>query len=130
MRRLTESRGLAWFQSSSFARRGFCRECGSSLFWDAPKRDTISVTAGSLKKERSGGDEVAVHNQGTGEKEEVEVAERLGRRLQEEGVSASLGVAVYAGDLEDLFLRADQALYRAKALGKGRVVLASPQGRR
>ena len=58
------------------------------------------------------------------------MAERLGRRLQEGGASASLGVAVYAGDLEDLFLRADQALYRAKALGKGRVVLASPQGRR
>ena len=79
---------------------------------------------------RWGGDEFAVLLLGTGEKEAVEVAERLGRRLQEGGVSASLGVAVYAGDLEDLFLRADQALYRAKALGKGRVVLASPQGRR
>ncbi|BCP65902.1 hypothetical protein TthHB5008_08100 [Thermus thermophilus] len=79
---------------------------------------------------RWGGDEFAVLLPGTGEKEAVEVAERLGRRLQEEGVSASLGVAVYAGDLEDLFLRADQALYRAKALGKGRVVLAPPQGRR
>lgn len=79
---------------------------------------------------RWGGDEFAVLLPGTGEKEAVEVAERLGRRLREEGVSASLGVAVYAGDLEDLFLRADQALYRAKALGKGRVVLAPPQGRR
>jgi hypothetical protein len=43
-----EQRGLAWFQSSSFARRGFCRECGSSLFWDTPERPTISITAGSL----------------------------------------------------------------------------------
>jgi hypothetical protein len=31
---LTESRGLAWFASSSFARRGYCREFGSSLFWE------------------------------------------------------------------------------------------------
>ena len=40
---------LAWFQSSSFARRGFCRRCGSSLFWDAPERSTISVAAGTLE---------------------------------------------------------------------------------
>jgi hypothetical protein len=40
---------LAWFQSSSFARRGFCRRCGSSLFWDAPERSTISIAAGTLE---------------------------------------------------------------------------------
>lgn len=40
---------LAWFQSSSFARRGFCRHCGSSLFWDAPERSTISIAAGALE---------------------------------------------------------------------------------
>ena len=45
---LTESRGLAWFTSSSFARRGFCRECGSSLFWERDGHDMISITAGSL----------------------------------------------------------------------------------
>jgi hypothetical protein len=39
---------LAWYQSSPIARRGFCRNCGSSLFWDKPDRDTISVTAGTL----------------------------------------------------------------------------------
>ncbi len=39
---------LAWFASSDFARRGFCRRCGSSLFWDAPERDTISIAAGTL----------------------------------------------------------------------------------
>jgi len=27
---------------------GFCAECGSSLFWDAPANDTVSVAAGSL----------------------------------------------------------------------------------
>lgn len=40
---------LAWFQSSSLARRGFCRRCGSSLFWDAPERRTISIAAGTLE---------------------------------------------------------------------------------
>jgi hypothetical protein len=30
------------------ARRGFCSECGSSLFWDAPGRPTVSIAAGTL----------------------------------------------------------------------------------
>jgi hypothetical protein len=34
--------------AGSAARRGFCGECGSSLFWDPPGRDTISIAAGSL----------------------------------------------------------------------------------
>jgi hypothetical protein len=48
---LLEDRGLRWVASpgsESDARRGFCGECGSSLFWDAPARDTISIAAGSL----------------------------------------------------------------------------------
>ena len=39
---------LAWFQSSDFARRGFCRVCGSRLVWEAPERPVISITAGAL----------------------------------------------------------------------------------
>jgi hypothetical protein len=34
--------------SDAHARRGFCGECGSSLFWDAPGRGTISIAAGTL----------------------------------------------------------------------------------
>jgi hypothetical protein len=48
---LTQQRGLRWVQSpdsDAGARRGFCGECGSSLFWDPPRRDTISIAAGSL----------------------------------------------------------------------------------
>ena len=45
---LTEQRGLAWYRASQIARRGFCRECGASLFWDGDRRDTISVAAGCL----------------------------------------------------------------------------------
>jgi hypothetical protein len=44
----SQDRGLTWFASSDIARRGFCRTCGSSLFWDDPTRETISVTAGCI----------------------------------------------------------------------------------
>ena len=48
---LLEDRGLRWIDSPDSelrARRGFCGECGSSLFWDAPGLETISVAAGTL----------------------------------------------------------------------------------
>ena len=38
---------ITWFQSSSFARRGFCRFCGSVLFWD-DGNDRIGINMGSL----------------------------------------------------------------------------------
>ena len=31
---ITRSDGLAWYKTSKVARRGFCRECGSGLFWE------------------------------------------------------------------------------------------------
>ena len=43
-----EARGLRWYRSSADARRGFCDECGSTLFWDAERRETISIAAGTL----------------------------------------------------------------------------------
>ena len=48
---LLSERGLRWIRSprsDSGAQRGFCGECGSSLFWDAPARETISIAAGTL----------------------------------------------------------------------------------
>ena len=42
---------LRWIdspESDSHARRGFCAECGSSLFWDAPDDDRIWIAAGTL----------------------------------------------------------------------------------
>lgn len=41
--------GLKWFRSSDHARRGFCGNCGSSLFWDLLERDSISVACGALE---------------------------------------------------------------------------------
>ncbi len=45
---LTESRGLKWYRSSDAARRGFCRECGASMFWEPLDADSIAIAAGSL----------------------------------------------------------------------------------
>ena len=41
---------LKWYNSSNFARRGFCGKCGSSLFWQRRKGDGISIAAGTLDK--------------------------------------------------------------------------------
>ena len=46
--RLIESRGLKWYRSSDFAGRGFCAECGSSLFWQHDREDHTSIMAGTL----------------------------------------------------------------------------------
>jgi hypothetical protein len=48
---LLQEAALRWIASpasDTHARRGFCAQCGSSLFWDAPDRETISIAAGSL----------------------------------------------------------------------------------
>ena len=45
---LIEDRGLKWFVSSDIARRGFCQDCGASLFWDGAGQDYLSVAAGCL----------------------------------------------------------------------------------
>ncbi len=37
---------VTWYRASSFARRGFCKTCGSALFWQADGADEISIMAG------------------------------------------------------------------------------------
>jgi hypothetical protein len=37
---------LAWFRASDTAGRGFCRQCGSSLFWKPDSGTHISILAG------------------------------------------------------------------------------------
>lgn len=37
-----------WYRASDFARRGFCADCGSSLFWQRDGSDIIDVAAGAL----------------------------------------------------------------------------------
>jgi hypothetical protein len=45
---ITSDEGLAWFKTSDVARRGFCRECGSGLFWEPYELDATGIMAGSL----------------------------------------------------------------------------------
>ncbi|MGF1632172.1 MAG: GFA family protein [Kiloniellaceae bacterium] len=40
--------GITWFDSSPGVRRGFCRRCGSALFWDNAANAYISIAAGTL----------------------------------------------------------------------------------
>ena len=48
---LTSDEALKWYRSSQHARRGFCAECGSSLFWSADALDTISIMSGTIDGE-------------------------------------------------------------------------------
>jgi hypothetical protein len=45
---VTKDDGLAWYRSSDFAQRGFCKDCGSTLFWTRDGGDTISIALGAL----------------------------------------------------------------------------------
>jgi len=45
---ITKADGLAWYKTSEVAQRGFCRECGSSLFWEPFELDATGIIAGSL----------------------------------------------------------------------------------
>lgn len=46
--KLTQQDGLTWFVSSQSAKRGFCKKCGSSLFWKQNGSKTLSVCVGSI----------------------------------------------------------------------------------
>ena len=43
---------LSWFHSSDYGRRGFCKTCGSALFWHGHKLDDykhrIAIAAGAV----------------------------------------------------------------------------------
>ena len=48
----TKDNGLKWYRSvtdeTPDVHRGFCKECGSSMFWDPRGAANIAVSAGSL----------------------------------------------------------------------------------
>lgn len=50
---------LRWYAVSDGPHRGHCGHCGSSLFWVAPGRDTVSIAAGTL--DDPGGLRVTAH---------------------------------------------------------------------
>lgn len=89
---------------------------------------------------RYGGEEFVILLPGTSEFESVHTAERLRRVVAEftgfknlhgqtRTITVSVGVSVYpdtAASADELFEQADSAMFRAKRLGKNRVVLYKP----
>ena len=51
---LVEARGLRWYESDG-RRRGFCTECGASVFWEREESPTISISAGTARSDRACG---------------------------------------------------------------------------
>lgn len=118
-------------------------QAGDELLVQAGRRLAESVRSGDTAS-RLGGDEFAALIVGDGDRDRAaregnifDLADRLRLRLsdpytidgQEVRVAASIGVAfaepgITAGEL---LRNADLAMYRAKAAGKGRVVLYAPQ---
>lgn len=46
--KLLRDETLAWYDSSAWARRGFCTACGSQLFYQLKKETEFSVAVGTL----------------------------------------------------------------------------------
>lgn len=44
----TKQDGLTWWRASKTVQRGFCKHCGSSLFWSDAQYPVISIAAGAL----------------------------------------------------------------------------------
>jgi len=40
---------VKWFAASGIARRGFCPECGASMFWQGLGEDEVSFALGCLE---------------------------------------------------------------------------------
>jgi hypothetical protein len=50
---IVDERALRWIESPASdrnARRGFCSECGSSLFWQPAGSERINIAAGTLDR--------------------------------------------------------------------------------
>ncbi len=46
--KIVKNDGLAFYKTSDVAERGYCRDCGSSLFWHPFDLDATGILAGSL----------------------------------------------------------------------------------
>lgn len=65
--RITQARGLRWYASSAIARRGFCCECGGSLFWEPSAKDYVAIAAGMLDAPTGLATAVQIHVESAGD---------------------------------------------------------------
>jgi len=56
---ITKSDGLGWYSVGGVLRRGFCRDCGATLFFDHGPEHPLGIGAGSLDVDP--GLRIAVH---------------------------------------------------------------------
>ena len=47
---ITQRETLRWYGSSEVVRRGFCVNCGSSLFWKRQDSASVCISAGAIDK--------------------------------------------------------------------------------
>lgn len=57
--RIEGEESISWYQSSEKVRRGFCRTCGSPLFWDPSGKDWIGIAMGAF--DGPTGTKIAIH---------------------------------------------------------------------
>lgn len=50
---LKGAENVGWYRASETAGRGFCRTCGSALFWKGDGSDYTSIMAGAFEKPTS-----------------------------------------------------------------------------
>jgi hypothetical protein len=74
--RLTEARGLRWHPSSAHARRGFCSECGGSLFFDPVNKDYMAIAAGTLDSPTGLKTVVQIHVESAGDYYQIDASIR------------------------------------------------------
>ena len=77
---VVDHQSLEWFESSEYASRGFCRRCGSSLFWLPKGKDYVCVMAGSL--DETTGLKVAEHIHVGDKGDYYELTDDLPKRLR------------------------------------------------
>ncbi len=45
---ITRADGLKWYRSSAKAQRGFCGQCGATLFWKPEDEPRMSISSGAF----------------------------------------------------------------------------------
>jgi len=67
-----EARDLKWYKSSEIGRRGFCSECGGTLFYEPANKDYIAIAAGTLDSPTGLKTHIQIHVNSAGDYYEID----------------------------------------------------------